>query len=132
MSLFSCLFDLFKKKEVGEEARKRILTNIKDIRRLFGYPHFNTKEQYAYDTLRYLHKLIIEPTIPLDEMTPGDKELYTDFCKKAIDYSDYVVLSLVKRRETNIEELEEEFIKVNNSRFTSYSMPFEAYQKLKK
>ena len=129
MSLLSCLFGFFKRKDVGEKARKNILLGIKDIRKIFGYPHFNNKERYAYETLRYLHKLIVDPTPTFDEMTLSDRKLYDDFCRQAMKYSDYVVSSLVSKG--GVEELEEEFIKVSNSEFTSYSMPFEAYQKLK-
>ncbi len=133
MSLLNCLFDYFKRKEdnIGEKARQRVLRSIKDIRKIFSYPYLNNKERYAYNTLRYLHKLIIDPVVPPDAMLSRDKEIYVDFCKQVMRYSDYVLSSLVSKREENVEELEEEFVKINNSRFASCSMPFEAYQKLR-
>jgi len=131
MSLLKCLIGLFRPK-IEEKTRRRILTNIKYIRKIFKYPHLNEKERYGYDTLRYLHRLLMDPLIPPDEMFPRDRQIYVDFCKLAIKYSDYVFSNLVsKRKEGDLEELEEKFMKVSNSQFASCSMPFEAYQKLR-
>ena len=129
MSLLGRLFGVFRKKEsLGERARKKILLSIKDIKRLFNYPHLNTKEQYTYDTLRYLHRLVTDPLNDL--MVPEKREVYYDFCERAMEYSDRVISSLVGN--DVIEDIEEKFIEVTNSKFVLFSMPFEAYQKLKK
>ena len=129
MSLLGKLFGVFRKKEsLGERARKKILLSIKDIKRLFSYPHLNTKEQYAYDTLRYLHSLVTDPLNDL--MVPEKREVYHDFCERAMEYSDRVISSLVGNEV--IEDIEEKFIEVTNSKFVLFSMTFEAYQKLKK